>query len=60
MENAKMDFSRKKRIKCIETGIIWPSLHDMCKEFDLNEQSVRSSICAYGKYSGYHFEILGK
>ena len=50
-----------KPVKCIETGIIYPSVSEVSRQTDINYINV--SRCCNGKYNtagGFHFEFVNK
>lgn len=49
----------RKKIRCMETGIVWESLADVAREFNLPYISFATCIRKYGKYGPYHFEYIG-
>lgn len=46
------------RIRCLENGREWDSIRLMCKEFNLNLNSVNNAIYTRKNYGGFHFEFI--
>lgn len=49
---------KPNRIRCLENGREWDSIRDLCKEFNLNLNSVNYALYTRKKYGGYNFEFI--
>lgn len=51
--------NRPKRVKCIETGVVYPSMHAAAKAFHVNQASITHHLNGRAKTCrGCHFEYV--